>query len=91
MNMHTRFETARKGKSRDLTIGKMLAELVLACRLIEADIAAEEARAGVFDRSDRRYPILAKSLNDRRDNLKGTIATLEKRHTERSMPVSDAA
>jgi hypothetical protein len=59
VNMYTRFETARKGKSRDLTIGKMLAELVLACQLIEADIAAEEARAGVFDRSDRKVSDLS--------------------------------
>ncbi|WP_244622229.1 hypothetical protein [Bradyrhizobium ivorense] len=56
----------------------MLSDLVLACQQIEADIAAEEQRTGIFDRSDARYPILARSLNERHGNLKGTIATLEK-------------
>ncbi|QIG96791.1 hypothetical protein [Bradyrhizobium sp. 6(2017)] len=79
MNMHPRFETARESKSRESTISKILTDLVLACQTIEADIAAEEERAGIFDRSDRRYSILARSLNERYHNLKGTIATLEKR------------
>ena len=82
MNMHHRFETARGRAGRASTISKMLSDLVLACQQIEADIASEEARTGIFDRSDARYPILARSLNERCANLKGTIATLEKRVTE---------
>ncbi|MES5487071.1 hypothetical protein QMZ05_30325 [Bradyrhizobium sp. INPA03-11B] len=71
----------------------MLSDLVLVCQQIEADIATEEARAGIRDRSDARYPILARSLNERYANLKGTIATLEKRVTERSQHrlITDAA
>ncbi|MCC8938997.1 hypothetical protein H8A99_21595 [Bradyrhizobium sp. Arg68] len=84
MNMHHRYETVRGSTGRESTISKMLFDLVLACQLIEADVATEEERAGIYDRSDRTYPILAKSLNERYDNLKGTIATLEKRLTERS-------
>ncbi|WP_375789690.1 hypothetical protein ACE10Z_21625 [Bradyrhizobium sp. Pha-3] len=86
MNMHHRFETARASTGRESTLRKMLSDLVLTCQQIEADIAAEEARAGIHDRSDRRYPILARSLNERHDNLKGTIAMLERRVTERSQP-----
>ncbi|MCC8965347.1 hypothetical protein H8A95_24270 [Bradyrhizobium sp. Pear76] len=82
MNMHHRFETARGGAGRESTISKMLSDLVLACQQIEADIATEEERTGVHDRSDARYPILARSLIERYANLKGTIATLEKRVTE---------
>ncbi|PAY04959.1 MULTISPECIES: hypothetical protein [Bradyrhizobium] len=93
MNMHHRYETVRGRAGRESTISKMLSDLVLACRQIETDIATEEARAGIHDRSDARYPILARSLNERYANLKGTIATLEQRVTGSSqhMPVTDAA
>ncbi|NEU94782.1 hypothetical protein FNJ47_02805 [Bradyrhizobium sp. UFLA 03-164] len=83
MNMHPRYVTARNNTVPDSTVSKILTELVLACQLIEADIAAEEGRTGIFDQSDARYPILAKSLNERHDNLKGTIATLEQRLTKK--------
>ena len=43
------------------------------------DIAAEEQKAGLFDRCQADYPMLARTLAARRDNLKGTIAALEKR------------
>jgi hypothetical protein len=43
--------------------------------MLNADIAAEEQRAGIFDRSDSAYPMLA--LATRRDNLKETIAAFE--------------
>ncbi|MGL3208794.1 hypothetical protein [Bradyrhizobium sp. BR 1433] len=93
MNMHHRFETAGGRGGRESTVSKMLSDLVLACQQIEADIATEEARVGIYDRSDARYPILARSLNERHANLKGTIATLEKRVAERSQHkmVTDAA
>ncbi|MGF6433907.1 MULTISPECIES: hypothetical protein [Bradyrhizobium] len=93
MNMHHRFETARGHGGRESTVGKMLSDLILACQQIEADIATEEQRAGIYDRSDARYPILARSLNERYANLKRTIATLEQRVAERSQHklVTDAA
>jgi len=46
-------------------------------RLVECDIAAEEERAGIFDRADA-YPVMAIALATRRDNLKVTIASLAK-------------
>ncbi|MGY3489915.1 hypothetical protein ACVW1C_007798 [Bradyrhizobium sp. USDA 4011] len=93
MNMHHRFETPRASTGRESTVRKMLSDLVLACQQIEADIATEEARAGIYDQSDARYPILARSLKERYDNLKVTIATLEKGVIERSQHklVTDAA
>ena len=48
-------------------------------RLIECDIAAEERRAGIFDRADVRYSVLARELAGRRDNLKVTTAALKRR------------
>ena len=80
MNMQTHFETTREVT----VISKILADLVRTVQLIETEIAAEEARAGVSDRSDVKYSILARTLIERRDNLKATIAALEQRHAERA-------
>ena len=85
MNIQARFETRRESAAREVAvIGKILADLVRTVELIVSEIAAEEARAGVSDRSDVRYPILARTLIERRDNLKATIAALEQRHAERA-------
>jgi hypothetical protein len=85
MNIQSRFETTRESAAREIAvIGKILADLVRTVQLIESDIAAEEERAGVSDRSDAKYPILARTLIERRDNLKMTIAALEQRHIERT-------
>jgi hypothetical protein len=47
--------------------------------ILNCDIATEEERARVFERSDAMYPILARTLAARRDNLKVTVAALEQR------------
>ena len=80
MNMQPHFETTREVT----VIGKMLADLARTVQLIEFDIVAEEERAKVSDRSDARYPTLARSLIERRDNIKMTIAALEERLIERA-------
>ena len=86
MDIHARFETARESAVREVAaISKMLADLVRTVQLIESEIAAEEERTRVCDRSDVKYPILARSLIERRDNLRMTIAALEQRHTERAL------
>jgi len=41
------------------------------------DIEHEEAWAGVRDLSDPAYPMLARSLRARRENIGATIASLE--------------
>lgn len=79
MNMQPHFETAREAT----VIGKMLADLVHTVELIESDIAAEEERVNISDRSDARYSMLARSLIERRDNIKTTIAGLEGRLIQR--------
>ncbi len=85
MNIQSRFETTRESAVREVAvISKILADLVRTVQLIESDIAAEEERAGISDRSDAKYPILARTLIERRDNLKMTIAALEQRHIERA-------
>ena len=52
-------------------------------QLLEVDIAAEEERSQLSDRSDPAYPVLARMLAARRDNLKATIAALEQRLAHR--------
>ena len=52
--------------------------------LIEREIEAKEERASVSDRSDVKYPMLARALIERRDNLKMTIDALEQRLAERA-------
>ena len=85
MNFQPRFETMRDSAVREIAaLSKILADLVRTVHQIESDIAAEEERARVSDRSDVKYPVLARTLIERRNNLKATIAALEARHTERA-------
>jgi hypothetical protein len=48
-------------------------------QILNCDIATEEERVRVFDRSDVTYPLLAVTLVARRDNLRDTIAVFERR------------
>jgi hypothetical protein len=80
MNMQPHFATTREVT----VIGKILADLARTVQLIESDIVAEEERAKISDRSDAGYPMLARSLIERRDNIKMTIAALEERLTEQA-------
>jgi hypothetical protein len=66
-------------------ITDILADLVRTAQLIECEIATQEERASVFDRSDVRYPMLASALIERRDNLNVTIEALKQRLAERSL------
>jgi hypothetical protein len=80
MSMPPRFETPRE----TAVIVKILADLVRTVQLIECEIAAQEERASVSDRSDAKYPMQARTLIERRDNLKMTIDALEQRLAERA-------
>ncbi|MGF6309088.1 hypothetical protein ABIB82_002859 [Bradyrhizobium sp. i1.8.4] len=91
MNIQPRFETARASEIRQVAaVSKILADLVGTLELIESDIAAEEKRVSISDRSDPKYPMLARSLIERRDNIKMTIAALEQRITEQAHGVAAA-
>jgi hypothetical protein len=60
-------------------IRPMIIEIDRIVQLLDCDIAFEEERSRVSDRCDPAYSILARTLAVRRDNLKVTISTLEKR------------
>jgi hypothetical protein len=57
----------------------LISDLDRTVRILDRDIATEEDLARVCDPFDANYPILARTLTARRDNLMDTIAALEKR------------
>jgi len=59
----------------------MMDDLNRAVCLLDCDIATEEERARISDRSNSAYPILARTLAARRDNLRDTITALERHLT----------
>jgi hypothetical protein len=68
-------------------IRNMMVDLNRTVCLLGCDIATEEERARISDRSNSAYPILARTLAARRDNLRDTIAALEQRLTKIKTPV----
>jgi len=60
-------------------IQSMIADLERVAQILKIDVSTEEERVRVFDTSDPTYPILAKTLIARRDNLLVTIADLKQR------------
>ena len=57
----------------------LIADIDRIVQILDSDIAAEEKQARVFDPSQVGYPMLARTLAARRDNLRETIAALERR------------
>jgi hypothetical protein len=60
-----------------LQVRSLIADLLRSVDLITAEIEQEEARVGVRDVSAPTYPVLARSLRKRRENIGATIASLE--------------
>ena len=60
-----------------LQIAALIANLSRTVDLLTADIEHEEERAGVRDLADPAYPVLARSLRARRENIGATIGSLE--------------
>jgi hypothetical protein len=73
------FDTREAAYQEAIHIWKMIVDIDRNVRLLDCDIATEEERVGISDRSDVAYPILARMLATRRDNLKDTISALEQR------------
>jgi hypothetical protein len=81
---HTpRFGTTGNVTQREaVQIWKMILDLDRSVQFLNCDIRTEEERARISDPSDVAYPILARTLAARRDNLKATVAALEYRLSE---------
>jgi hypothetical protein len=76
---HQRHFESETASREALQIGELIADLDCIVQILNSDIVAEEERAHVFKRSQPEYPMLARTLATRRDNLRGTIAALERR------------
>jgi hypothetical protein len=78
MKHQRHFERATAARGA-LQIGELIADLDRIVHMLNSDIAAEEEWAQVFERCQPEYPIRARMLAARRDNLMSTIAALERR------------
>jgi hypothetical protein len=71
-------ETPRRTAAvNGLQIATLIGSLSRSVALLTVDIEHEETRVGVRDLSDPAYPVLARSLRTRRDNIRTTIGALE--------------
>jgi hypothetical protein len=86
MQRYFGISSATTALREDSTIRTLMDDLDRTRQVVECDITTEEERAGIFDRTDARYPVLARVLAMRRDNLKVTIAAL----TYRLATISEA-
>jgi hypothetical protein len=80
MKLQRHFEIASTTALREAAVIRtMMDDINRTIKIFGCDIATEEERTRVFDRSDARYSILARTLAARCDNLKVTVAALEQR------------
>ncbi len=85
----SRFDVTSETAAREFgQIGAMLADLDRTIQILNCDIATEEERARVSNPSDTTYPMLARMLAARRDNLKATAAALERRLVQQDLTPS---
>jgi hypothetical protein len=73
----SRFETRLNDLRAITKLRALVANLLLQVQFLDADIKDEERRMGIFDVTDVAYPLLARNLRARRDNLLATIRVLE--------------
>jgi hypothetical protein len=91
MRRQRHFEIASATALREAAVIRtMMVHLNRSVCLLDCDIATEEERARISDRSNSGYPILARTLAARRDNLRDTIASLEQRLTTIKAPLVEA-
>jgi phage shock protein A len=72
-------------------VATMIADMKRAVALLDEDIAATEVRTGIHDKAHFAYPPLAKSLWERQNNLKRTIAELQRHLSEAPAAAVEAA
>jgi hypothetical protein len=75
---HSGTVVTRAGGPRD-KLTALLENLRRSAVALEVSIEDEERRTGNHDPAHYAYPIIARALLQRRDNLKATIAVLEQR------------
>ena len=81
----SRFETRPNDLRATMKLRALVADLQMRIEVLDTDIHNEEQRTGVFDVDNVAYPILARTLRARRDNLLATIRVLESHLAEADM------
>jgi hypothetical protein len=76
---HQRHFGSSTASREALQISELIAELDRIIHILNSHIAAEEEQVQVFERSHPEYPMFARMLAARRDNLTATNAALELR------------
>jgi len=77
---HQRYFDPSDSPLREVSqIATLIGDLDRRVRILECDAVIEEQRARVFDPRDPAYPVLARSLVARRENIMNTITALERR------------
>lgn len=77
MSYPRHFEMQNRTLAREVSqISTTIAEMERAVQILDADIAAEEQRTGINDRTHFAYSTAARNMISRRDNLKTTISLL---------------
>jgi hypothetical protein len=76
---HQRYFERTTVSREALQIGELIADLDRIVHILNIHIVAEEKQAQVFERSKSDYPMIARTLAARCDNLTATIASLERR------------
>ena len=73
---HRNFEDGNRSRE-ELKTRTLVADIERVIYILDSDIAAEEEQARVSDRSQAEYPMLARALAARRDNLQDTVEALK--------------
>jgi hypothetical protein len=82
MRPTSRLETLPNDPRANMKLHALIADLRWRVQLLDSDIHGEEKRTGIFDVSDIAYPVLARNLRGRRDNLLVTITMLQSQLVE---------
>ena len=77
-----RLETRLNDPRTTMKLHALIADLRRGVQLLDCDLYEEEKRTGIFNVSNAAYPILARNLRARRNNLLVTIATLQSQLVE---------
>lgn len=78
MTTLSHFETLTNRRSQlQERMETLVSDLRRLVQLLERNIDFEEERTGVFDTANLNYPVTARQLRARRDNLAATILKLE--------------
>jgi hypothetical protein len=85
MQPTSRLETLPNHPRSTMKLRTLINDLRWRDQLLDADIQDEEKRTGISNPCNSAYPILARNLSTRRDNLLATIAMLESRLAEGDM------